>query len=367
MKSIRSLNSLKEKTALVRIDLNIEPGEEKNAFRVGAVVPTIRFLRKKGARVVLISHRGKTQQKNNQYSLNVFAPLLTRAIGEKVQFVVSNIVSAKWVIAQNKANIFLLENLRFFESEEDNDVGFARVLSRLGDVYVNDAFAVSHRKNASVVAITKQMPSYAGLLLESEIKNLSSVMDSPKRPFTLIVGGAKIVDKVGVIEKLWRKVDYILLGGGPANTAMLAQGLQIGDSIADKHYVPFLRKFMKTGKIYTPASVVINRKKILDITPLAVSEYAEIIKKSKTVVWNGPMGLFEDERYIKGSAELAKAIVKSKAFSVVGGGETTALITKLKLIKKFSFVSTGGGAMLEFLSGKKLPGIACLDETPKKE
>lgn len=360
MNSVRSLRSLKGKTALVRIDLNVEPGEEKHAFRVGAVVPTIRFLRKRGARVVLISHRGRTQQKNTLYSLKAFIPLLTRAIGEKVRFLDTNVVSAKDAIVDSSGAVFLLENLRFYESEEKNDSGFARLLSRLGDFYVNDAFAVSHRTNASIVAITKYLPSYSGLLLEAEIKNLSRIMNTPRRPFTLIIGGAKIADKVGVIEKLWRKTDFVLLGGGPANTAMLAQGIPIGDSVADKTYVPLLKKLLKKKKIRVPSEVVIRGKKILDIAPLAVVKYAEIIKKSKTIVWNGPMGLFEDKRYIKGSEALAKAITKSKAFSIVGGGETTALITKLKLVKKFSFVSTGGGAMLEFLSGKKLPGIEAL-------
>ena len=256
--------------------------------------------------------------------------------------------------------MFLLENLRFLKGEEKNSLRLARQLASLGDIYINDDFAVSHRKDASVAAIAKYLPSYAGLLLEKEIRNLSKVMKNPRKPLVIILGGAKVSDKISLIRG---KADYFLIGGAMANTFIAAQGIPVGDSLYDRN--ADLRGLIRglTQKIFLPVDVVVYKRKILDIGPKTVDKYSKIIKQAKTIIWNGPMGYIEDERFANGSKAIAKAIIKSKAHSVIGGGETIASL-KIKnqksKIKNNVFLSTGGGAMLEYLAGKKLPGIEAL-------
>jgi phosphoglycerate kinase len=230
---------------------------------------------------------------------------------------------------------------------------------------VNDAFAVSHRKNASLVAITKMLPSCAGLLMETEVVNLDTALYAHEHPFVLILGGVKMTDKMGLIKQFINKADYLLAGGGIANTMFAADGLPIGDSVYEKSMIPFAKKIMKTNKVIVPMDVVISERKIVDNGEGTTEEWMEIIKSAKTIIWNGPLGVIEDKRFAKGSVDIAKAIAKSKAFSVVGGGET-ALAFRGVPLKKNTFLSTGGGAMLEYLSGIKLPGIEVLRVTQGK-
>jgi 3-phosphoglycerate kinase len=395
MKFLSKQNSrvLKGKICLLRIDLNIEPSQEKNTYRVEAVLPTIRLLLKHGIKkIVLLSHRGRPvlqKEKNLTFSLSPFAPIIAKRAGVPVDFIAAYRVGGfRKTVQRSTARLVLLGNLRFFNGEETNDPSFARELAKLGDFYVNDAFTVSHRKNASVVAITKFLPSYAGLLLEKEIKNLDRVMKSHRhchRPFTVIIGGAKVSDKIGVIKNFWNKADYFLLGGGPANTFFAAQGLPIGDSLVDRsmlgsptrgstsQILKLIRKEVEPRKIVLPLDVKIKNRQILDIGEQTVKNYSEIIKKSKTIIWNGPMGLFEKKGFGKGTLGIWKTILANrKACIVVGGGETVASlqlithnlqsITKRLSVKGHKlFVSTGGGAMLEYLSGKKLPGLEALN------
>ena len=229
-------------------------------------------------------------------------------------------------------------------------------------MYVNDAFAVSHRKNASIVAITKFLPSYAGLLLEKEIGNLDKVMRVVRRPFTIVIGGAKTADKIEVLEYFSKKADWILLGGGPANTFLKAVGIDIGKSIYDPKLVSLARRMLRNENIILPVDFRKEKGRMLDIGPYTEKKFSEIIRSSKTILWNGPMGRFEKKTFARGSEVIAQAITKSRAFSVVGGGETVMLISQLGLLKKFDFVSTGGGAMLAYLAGEKLPGIAALQD-----
>lgn len=351
---------LKNKTAIVRADLNIQAGEEQNAFRLISALPTIKFLLKRGVKTVIVSHRGRPNKKDSRLSLKVFKPILERKLGQKV-FFIDNFDSkkAKSIISGSSCKLFLLENIRFIPEEEKNNSAFAKSLASLGDFYVNDAFAVSHRANATVSAITKFLPSYAGLLMEKEIKNLSR-LNSPRRPFVAIVGGAKVGDKIKLIKHFLKKADYLLVGGGIANTFFVADNIPVGESVYDKDAISFVKSIMKNPKIIKPIDGVISDKKILDVGPETAKLFSSYIKKARTIVWNGPLGLIENKKFAKGTAALAKAISQSRAFSVVGGGETADFIIDMGLENKMGFLSTGGGAMLEYLGGDKLPGLEAL-------
>lgn len=361
------------KICLLRVDLNIEPGQEKNTNRLDAIIPTIQWLLKKGNKVVLLSHRGrpnpvsKIKNQKSKLTLKPFAPLIANKIGAPVIFI------KNFGKIPEQGKVFLFENLRFWPGEKKNDPAFAKKLAGLGDFYINDAFAVCHRKNASIVAITKYLPSFAGPLLKKEIKNLNQMMKNYRHPMSIIIGGAKISDKIGIIKYFWRRADYFLLGGGPANTFFAARGLPVGDSLVDRSMLgssasPILSRFNagRSGfpKLILPVDVKISDRKILDIGEQTVKQYAGIIKKSRTIIWNGPMGLYERRGFEKGTIGIWKAILANrKAQIVVGGGETIASLKQIPNYKfqikrrKNIFLSTGGGAMLEYLSGKKLPGI----------
>lgn len=380
MKYLSSLKNedLAGKICLLRVDFNIQNVDlfkKKIHPRVLAVLPTIEFLIKNGAKIVILSHRGRPKivqssklkiESYKQFSLKPFTEILSFLLKKPIYFIdlkdFSFINKTKEKIRNSAAgSVFLLENLRFWPGEEQNDVKFAKKLAFLGDFYVNDAFAVSHRKNASVAAITRFLPSCAGLLLEKEIKNLSFLIKNPKKPMVVILGGAKISDKIGVIKNLYKKTDYFLLGGGLANTIFAAQGIPIGDSLCEEKIDAgkIMRQFGK--KIFLPADVAVEKRKILDIGPRTIEKYSKIIKNAKTVAWNGPMGYFENRRFAKGSEAIAKAIMANKkAFSIIGGGETISLMSNVKRKTPNVFLSTGGGAMLEYLSGKKLPGLEAL-------
>jgi len=366
MKYISQLK-LKEfagKICLLRVDLNIEPNERiKNHLRLKSIIPTINLLIKNNIKVVILSHRGRPQKIDKKLSLKPFSLIISNELKEKVEFFPTfQFRKNKEKIIKSKNRVFLFENLRFLKGEEKNDEKLAKQLAELGDFYVNDAFAVSHRKNSSIVAITKYLPAYFGLLMEKEIKNLNRVIKYYHHPFVIIIGGAKISDKIGVIKNFWHKADYFIFGGGPANTFLAANGVPIGESLIDKSQILNLKsiKNLFKQKIVLPVDVKIKNKKILDIGEKTVKTYSAIIKDSKTVIWNGPMGFFEKKGFEKGTLGIWKAILKNKkAYIVVGGGET---IASLKLLKNSRvpgnvFLSTGGSAMLEYLSGKKLPGI----------
>ena len=376
MKYLSSLKNknLSDQICLLRVDFNLTDDDlkkQKVPLRIKSVLPTIKFLINRGAKVVILSHRGrpnKTKIKN--LSLGPFIKIISSLLKKSVNF-----ISLKEPGLINKTrrkikdsaggNIFLLENLRFFPGEDKNDQKFAKNLASLGTFYINDAFAFSHRPTASIAGIPKFLPSYAGLLLEKEIRNLSQVMKKPKKPLVIILGGAKISDKIGVIKNFIKKANYLLLGGGVANTFFAAKRLPIGNSLYEKQMISVAKQLSKSRKIILPIDSAVQGKKILDIGPKTSKKYAEIIKKARTIVWNGPMGYIENPKFAKGSKAIARAILKSRAFSVVGGGETISIFPAacFKLHTSRLFISTGGGAMLKYLAGKKLPGIAALDNS----
>jgi len=360
-----SRKKIQGKTCLLRLDLNIQDDELKDSLRLERATPTILYLLKNKCRVVILSHRGRPSSKDGKnLSLKKASLELSKLIGQKI-FLFSSFNVKKireTILKQPLGEVSMLENLRFQKGEESNSASFAKKLSLLGSVYVNDAFAVSHRKNASVEAITRFLPSYAGFEMESEIDAFKKVTTRARKPLVLILGGVKIADKVGVIKKFYSKANFILTGGGVANTFFVAKRIPIGQSLYDKDSLLIAKKWSKSKKIVIPEDVVVSDGSVYDIGPKTVKRYSEIIKKAKTIIWNGPMGYIENKKFQAGTLGIAKAVGKSKDFSIVGGGETTSLILKNNLQKNISFLSIGGGAMLEYLSGKKLPGLVALDK-----
>ena len=336
----------------MRIDLNIEPGASLDSYRLQAILPTIKLLLKNKVKVVILSHRGRPKGFDKKYSLKPFIQVFHKELGGKVNFLPDfDFPKIKNRIEESKPrSVFLLENLRFLPGEEKNDPGFAMQLSLLGDFYVNDAFAVSHRKNASVCAITKFLPSYAGLCLENEIKNLGTIINYSTHPFIVILGGAKLKEKILNLRGLINKADNVLLGSNAFNESG----------------VPKSSKFVWPEDAKSSAGRR-NRKSIWDIGPFTVGNYASVISGAKTIIWSGPPGFFEKKGFEKGTIGIWKAVLKSasrrkKTHIVIGGGETSAslkLLGKVRIPRNI-FISTGGGAMLEYLSSKKLPGIESL-------
>lgn len=386
MKSIRNINVL-NKRILLRVDLNVsldQQGQVLDDFRIRASLPTIEYLITEQAKVILMSHLGKPEGK-------VVEKLKLTPIQDRLmEYLDLSVVKAPdcvgqeiedWTYEMQPTEILLLENLRFHKEEETNDENFAKNLAKLGDIYVNDAFGVCHRAHASVKAITQYLPSFAGLLLEKEIKILKKVLERPKRPLMVIIGGVKISTKIKLIQKFLKIADQILLGGALANTVLNAQGIATGKSLIEPMMIPEIKKLQITNtKLHLPVDAKVStgtigqklsritaigktgkNELILDIGPETEELFSQIIKKAKTIIWNGPMGFFEKELFAHGTEAIAKSIIESNAYSIVGGGETVAYIEKLGLVDKFSHVSTGGGAMLEFLTGEKLPGLKALE------
>lgn len=347
-------------TALLRLDFNT-----KDDWRMKAVLPTIKLLLRRLDKIVIVSHRGRPNGAEKKFSLRSDARMLSRLLKRKVVFIphfrfgeMRNEISAA-----PRGSIFLLENLRFEKGEEKNDPHFARQLASLADFYVNDAFAVSHRANASVAAITKYLPSFAGLELQNEIESLSQAMVRPRRPLVLVLGGAKAADKLGVITYFKNKANTFLLGGGPANTILSLRGMDVKDSIrdTDPKSLKTLRLVAKYKNIVLPKDFAWHGTAIWDLGSASIKDFSMIIKEAGTILWSGPLGMFEESKYAKGSIAIARAITKNRrAFCVAGGGETVMFLKKYHFDRKFSFVSTGGGAMVDFLAGKKLPGIEAL-------
>ncbi|MFC1663688.1 phosphoglycerate kinase [Patescibacteria group bacterium] len=347
MKTLRDFN-FKEKRVLVRNDFNVpldEKGNILNDFRIKKSIPTIEYLREKGAKVILISHLGRPDLKSpdldrEKYSLKKVSSKLEELMDHKIKFLDKCIGEKvkKEIENMKPGEIVLLENLRLYREERENDENFSKELSNLGEIYINDAFAACHRGHASVVGIPKYLPSGAGFLLEEEIKVLTQILKDPKRPLTVIIGGSKIGDKPGMAERFSKITDFLLVG------------VLIAKEVKEEN--------LKDSSKYFPP---IDSKESFDIGEKTIEIFKEKIKSSKTVFWAGPLGKIEETVYQEGSKEIARAITESGAFSIVGGGDTIDFLDEIGLLKKFNHVSTGGGAMLEFLSGKKLPGIGVLE------
>jgi len=365
---------IKGRKVFLRVDFNVPivDGEIEDDNRIAAVLPTIKHILHHGGKIIIGSHLGRPEGKNNpEFSLWLVANRLARLLGIKTNFTEP--------APSYKLNdqISLLENLRFDSREEENNSEYAEMLagktrsedSDLG-IYVNDAFAVSHRANASVDAITKFLPSYAGLLMEKEIENLGKIKENPELPFVVVIGGVKVKDKAGVIEELASKADKILLGGGVANTFLRARGDNVGNSVFDVEMVGKCKEMLDKydGKLELPIDYVKEydeqkREKILDIGAQTRTNFANEIRAAKTVFWNGSLGYSENEKYRGGMRSIAKAMSEVEGFTVIAGGDTVGFVKSESLDKHISFLSTGGGAALEFLAGKRLPGLVVLNES----
>ncbi|HOS53502.1 MAG TPA: phosphoglycerate kinase [Anaerolineaceae bacterium] len=384
-KTIRDID-IKGKKVLVRVDFNVPLNETGvgDDTRIRAALPTIQYLLDGGAAVILCSHLGRPKGgPDPKYSLRPVAEHLSSLIGKPVKFSSDCIgPEAKEAAEELKpGEVLMLENTRFHAEEEKNDVEMARQLASLADLYVNDAFGTAHRAHASTEGVTHFLPAAAGFLLEKEIKYLGQVMANPQRPFVAIMGGAKISDKIGVIKNLLTRADAILIGGGMANTFMKAQGLAVADSLVEDDSLGIARDLFEEagGKIHLPVDMVVANQfaadaesktlkvqdvpdgwRILDIGPETVKAFRAIIATARTVVWNGPMGVFEFPKFAEGTFGVAKAVADSAAVSVIGGGESVAAIQQSGLADKITHISTGGGASLEMLEGLELPGVAAL-------
>lgn len=384
-KTVRDID-VKGKKVFVRVDFNVpvKDGVVGDDTRIRAALPTIQYLLDQGAAVILASHLGRPKGgPDPKYSLKPVADYLANLLGKPVAFAEDCIGPAAEAAAAalKPGEVLVLENTRFHPEEEKNDEGMSRAMAKLADVYVNDAFGTAHRAHASTAGIAAFLPAVAGFLLEKEIKYLGQAIDDPKRPFVAILGGAKISDKIGVIKNLLKKADTILIGGGMANTFFKAQGYPMGDSLVEEEALETARQLLAEGKdkIRLPVDVVIADKfdaeaesrvmpvgpvpegwRILDIGPETVAAYAKVISGAGTVVWNGPMGVFEFPRFAEGTFGIAKAVASSGAISVIGGGESVAAINQSGLADKITHISTGGGASLEMLEGLELPGVAAL-------
>ncbi|MEK7575663.1 MAG: phosphoglycerate kinase [Patescibacteria group bacterium] len=361
LKSIKNADiDIKNKKVILRTDFNVlvEKGKVTEGFRIEKSLPTIKFLKKKGAKIIIISHitesRGKSLAPAVEY-LNKFekAKLLGGILRRDVK---------KNISRMKNGDIVVLKNLRTDKREEKNDKIFSKKLAEIGDIYVNDAISVSHREHASVVGITKYLPSYAGFLFKDELENLSKAL-KPKHPFLLILGGIKFGTKLKVLEKFVKITDKIFVGGALANNFFKAQGKDIGNSIVDDKVS--IKRYLNNPKIILPIDVRKSNNVILDAGPKTIKMLSKFIKKSKFILWNGPLGNFEKKGFEKGTESLARELAKSKAEVIVGGGDSVAVIDKLDLMKKFHFVSTAGGAMLEFLAQGTLPGIEALKKSKK--
>ncbi|MBM3243614.1 MAG: phosphoglycerate kinase [Candidatus Omnitrophica bacterium] len=382
---------LKGKVVLMRADFNVPQDKELNITddtRIRATLPTIKYILEKGAKkLVLMSHLGRPDGKVvEKYSLKPVAVRLKELLGEGVAFLNDCVGgNIKQEIDSAKERVILLENLRFHAEEEGNDASFAKALASLGEVFVNDAFGTAHRAHASTEGVTHFLKSAAGFLLEKEIKYLGSAVTNPEKPFMVILGGAKVSDKIGMIENLLPKADAVIIGGGMAYTFLKAMGKPIGNSKLEKDKLDLAKSILEQAKaqgkdILLPVDNVVvetidpdakselvgedilEGKIAVDIGPKTVKLFNEKLKSAKTIVWNGPLGIFEMDAFANGTKEVATFIAQLNCTSIIGGGDTAAAIAKFKLEDKMSHISTGGGASLEYLEGKVLPGVAALTD-----
>ena len=392
MKNIRDHENLGGKTVLLRLDLNVpfKNGVISDDTRINKIIPVLDFLIKKKSRIIVISHVGRPKGKVNKiFSLKPICKNLEKKINKKIKLLDEDILKLKKedLFQDPNDQIVFFENIRFYKKEEENDAYFAKHLAGFADLYVNDAFSCSHRAHASVSKITEFLPSFAGLQLETEINALKKVTTEIKKPITCIIGGSKISTKIGIIKNLIPKFDHIIIVGGMANTIISYKGNNIGKSIKEENCEKIINSIFKTSKIHPckityPEDVLVGKNLndksqvkelnnikdddlILDIGPKTINKIKDIIEISKTILWNGPAGYFENPNFAEGSYQIAKAIIKknkdNSIYSVVGGGDTIAVINQFETIKDFNFVSTAGGAFLEYLEGKELPGIKALN------
>ena len=392
MNSIKDQKNLNKKKVLLRLDLNVplKKGLITDETRINKIIPVLDFLIKEQSKIIIISHVGRPNGKViTDLSLKPICENVEKKINKKIRLVKEDIFKLKKedLFKDSNDQIVFLENIRFYKEEEKNDTNFAQHLAKLADLYVNDAFSCSHRAHASVSKITEFLPSFAGLQLETEISALKKVTTEIKKPITCIIGGSKISTKIGIIKNLISKFDNIIIVGGMANNIIKYKGNQIGKSIKEENCDLMIKEIFETlkshsCKIIFPEDVLIGKNLddepqikqldnikdddiILDIGPKTLDKIKRIIENSETVLWNGPAGYFENPNFANGSYDIAKAIAKKNKnntiYSVVGGGDTIALINKIRLVENFNFVSTAGGAFLEYLEGKELPGIKALN------
>ena len=395
-KSIKDLGDIKGKRALVRVDVNVPLDENKNVTddtRIQAIVPTVNELKAKGAKVILMAHLGRPKgEKNPEFTLAPVAKYMSKVFGEEIVFIPSVEEAPEYVAKLQDGQIALLENIRYYKAEEakDDDMTFAEELAKLGDFYVNDAFGAAHRNHTSTAKLAKLVkPAVSGLLMEKELRCLSQALDNPTRPFTAVVGGAKVSSKIGVLENLIDKVDNLIIGGGMAYTFVKANGGKIGNSICEDDQIEVAKAIeakaaAKGVKLVMATDVLVTddfsgngTNKFCAINEIpdgfegvdagmeSRKAFAEVLKSSKTILMNGPVGAFENPAFAEGTKAVLEAIVeatKNGAVSVIGGGDSVSAAKKFCKAEDFTHVSTGGGASLEFIEGKVLPGVAALDE-----
>lgn len=388
-RTIRDLADLKGKVVLLRVDFNVpldDAGKILDATRVANEIPTIQYLSDKGARIVIISHLGRPKGFDIRKSLWPITLLLSKKLKCNVTFcnyAVGDEVKER-ISLLGDGDVLLLENIRFYEGETTCDMDFARELASLGKIFVDDAFGVAHRENASNYGVARLLPNAIGFLMEREIKELTQIVKNPKKPFVAIIGGAKVETKAKIIDKLLDQADTVIIGGAMAYTFLLAKGKEVGASIVDNQSIEVAREIIfnakdKGKKLLLPIDHVCMKERDkskrvytveklqddmvgYDIGPKTAKLYAQEIASAGQVFWNGPMGMYEDKRFIKGSKSLAQSIANSKAYSVVGGGDTVAIINQAGLAGKINFISTGGGASLKFIEEGTLPAIEVIQE-----
>jgi len=395
-KSIKDLGDIKGKKALVRVDINVPLDENKNVTddtRIQAIVPTVNYLKERGAKIILMAHLGRPKgEKNPEFTLEPVAKYMAKVFGEEIVFIPSVEEAQPYVDKLADGQIALLENIRYYKAEEakDDDMTFAQQLAKLGDFYVNDAFGAAHRNHTSTAKLAKIVkPAVSGLLMEKEIRCLSQALDNPTRPFTAIVGGAKVSSKIGVLENLLDKVDNMIIGGGMAYTFVKANGGKIGTSICEDDQLEVAKAIeakaaAKGVKLVMATDVLVTddfsgngTNKFVKINEIpdgfegvdageeSRKAFADVIKSSKTILMNGPVGAFENPKFAEGTKAVLAAVVeatKNGATSVIGGGDSVSAAKKFFKAEDFTHVSTGGGASLEFIEGKILPGVAALDD-----
>lgn len=386
---------IKGKNILLRVDFNVtvEEGKVVEDFRMRAELPTVNYLLDNGAnKIIFISHFGRPEKKHDPaFSLEPVSLHLADMMGKDVEFIAGDVIESnseiKDKINSSEKSLIFLDNLRFYDEEEKNDEFFAKNLANFADVFVQDAFGVCHRKHASVVGVPKFIPSFAGLLIQKEVETLSYILNKPTRPLTFLIGGAKISTKMPIVKKFMAIADNVCIGGALANTALKAKGLTVGASVVEEEMIEAVRGLdIVDSRFHLPMDVVVSKNKddaapdsvhisaagasmedelILDIGPDTQSMFGEVIHDSKTVVWNGPMGYIENKLFAKGTQAIAREMADATAkgiFTVIGGGDTYLILEELDLMDKISFVSTGGGAMLDFLAEGGLPGITALEK-----
>jgi len=392
MISIREKAKLKNKKILLRLDLNVplENGKITDTTRIDKIVPTLKFLIKQNSKIIILSHVGRPKGKFvNELTLNPICKDLSKKLNQNVKLITNNIneVNNKDLFKNNDEKIIMLENIRFYHGEENNDPEFAKHLASLADIYVNDAFSCSHRAHASIHQISNFLPSFSGLQLDLEVSALKKITSEIKRPITCIIGGSKISTKINVIKNLISKFDNIIIVGGMANNVIKYMGHNIGKSLQEENSDLIIKEIFSLSKkenckLVYPEDIVVSKdlngtpqikelneissdEIILDIGPKTINIINNIIDESNTIFWNGPAGYFENPSFANGSIKIAENIIKNnksnKIYSVAGGGDTVSLLNSLNAIDNFNFVSTAGGAFLEYLEGKELPGIKALN------